>query len=68
MSKPLHRLSHLSGDTMKPISAFDKGCYRVLRGGSWFYTPSAARVAIRLRITPGNRDSLLGFRPICGVR
>ena len=53
---------------MKPISAFDKGCYRVLRGGSWGYAPSFSRVADRGWNTPGSRDDDLGFRRYLGVR
>ena len=40
----------------------DKGDYRVLRGGSWFSLPRYCRSASRLRVAPGYRDSLCGFR------
>ena len=35
---------------------------RVDRGGSWFFDPSFARVAIRNVSAPGNRFNFLGFR------
>ena len=38
------------------------GTYRVLRGGSWFLTPSGARVAFRNDGTPGARNGSFGFR------
>jgi formylglycine-generating enzyme required for sulfatase activity len=45
-------------------SAFTKrSCsYRVVRGGSWDYTPQDLRSAGRYRNAPGNRSNLLGFR------
>ena len=38
------------------------GTYRVLRGGSWNYTPNHARVAYRFTNTPDNRNDNYGFR------
>ena len=38
------------------------GSNRVLRGGSWFYTPALARVANRSWLAPGVRYLDLGFR------
>ncbi len=38
------------------------GDFIVIRGGSWSRVPRFARTAARLRFTPGNRDSGLGFR------
>jgi CRISPR-associated protein Cas7/Csd2 subtype I-C len=35
---------------------------RVLRGGSWGYSPQGLRSAIRFRNTAANRDSVIGFR------
>jgi formylglycine-generating enzyme required for sulfatase activity len=39
----------------------DKSC-RVNRGGSWYFDPQYARVAIRLSSASGFRDGDLGFR------
>ncbi len=41
--------------------------YRILRGGSWYYYPAYCRSAYRLRDTPANRVSSLGFRVVCAV-
>lgn len=41
----------------------DSGTSQVVRGGSWGYMPSYARVAARLRSAPSNRVYSLGFRP-----
>jgi formylglycine-generating enzyme required for sulfatase activity len=38
--------------------------YRVLRGGVWFVNASILRSAFRLRLTPGNNDTGLGFRVV----
>ena len=38
------------------------GVSRVLRGGSWNYTPAEARVAKRHGNAPGDRYGFLGFR------
>ncbi|NEO82994.1 MAG: SUMF1/EgtB/PvdO family nonheme iron enzyme [Spirulina sp. SIO3F2] len=40
---------------------------RILRGGSWFYSPRNCRSACRIDITSGNRFSWLGFRVVCSV-
>jgi formylglycine-generating enzyme required for sulfatase activity len=37
---------------------------RVLRGGSWCYGVSRCRSASRIYITPGDRDSNIGFRVV----
>ncbi len=39
--------------------------YRVLRGGSWYHDSRGARSAYRLRFTPDNRYSSVGFRVVC---
>lgn len=39
-----------------------KGTYRVLRGGSWNFTPRNVRSANRFSLTPGDRYSDVGFR------
>ena len=38
--------------------------FRVLRGGSWFSTPSFARVSNRSNNTPGHRSNDYGFRVV----
>ena len=40
------------------------GTYRVLRGGSWYNTPSFARVANRLYSPPDYRNNRCGFRVV----
>jgi len=40
--------------------------YRVLRGGSWYYTAVNARAANRNWSRPGNRYCDLGFRLVWG--
>ncbi len=40
----------------------DSGSYRVIRGGSWNYSPQSCRVANRYFLTPGNRNYSIGFR------
>lgn len=40
----------------------DKSPPRVFRGGSWYNSPAYARVADRLRSTPGYRYYILGVR------
>jgi formylglycine-generating enzyme required for sulfatase activity len=39
------------------------GSKRVGRGGSWYYPTRSCRSAMRRKITPGNRNYDLGFRP-----
>ena len=39
------------------------GYYRVVRGGSWRDGALGFRSASRDRCSPGNRNSILGFRP-----
>ena len=39
---------------------------RVCRGGSWIIDASGCRAAPRCRSNPGNRNSVLGFRPALG--
>ena len=52
---------------MRLIPPFSNS-YRVGRGGSGYDSPSFARVAIRLRYSPGDRDLSLGFRLYLEVR
>ena len=39
--------------------------FRLLRGGSWFSSPRAARAAFRSSHLPGNDDASFGLRPCC---
>ncbi len=38
------------------------GAKRVLRGGSWFYSPQITRAALRISDSPADRSSGFGFR------
>jgi formylglycine-generating enzyme required for sulfatase activity len=40
----------------------EEGLYRVLRGGSWFYSPRRCRLACRDDSHPVLRYGLIGFR------
>lgn len=40
----------------------DNGTYRILRGGSWFYTKTSCRSSHRRCLTPEYRASGIGFR------
>jgi formylglycine-generating enzyme required for sulfatase activity len=53
-----------SGEPSAGVDVQDSasGSYRVYRGGCWRNVPQLARVAVRGRNTPGNRDGALGFR------
>ena len=42
----------------------ESGSDRVRQGGSWFFDPRYARVAIRDYVDPGVRDRRLGLRLI----
>ena len=44
------------------LQALRRGPDRVLRGGSWSSEPSYLRAAHRFGSTPGNRDTIFGFR------
>lgn len=48
----------------QPIEDFEKTnqSMRVLRGGSWDFSAEVARISLRNRSDPSNRDSYLGFR------
>jgi formylglycine-generating enzyme required for sulfatase activity len=49
------------GDSVDPVGP-SAGAYRVRRGGSWYDAPRDARVANRIRITPGYRGFNFGVR------
>ena len=40
----------------------EKGQFRVLRGGAWFFSPGDCRSAYRYRLEPGHRSHLFGLR------
>ena len=48
-------------DVVDPQGA-EKGEFRVLRGGSWYFNPEDCRSAYRRRYLPGSRDYNRGFR------
>ncbi|MBE9065647.1 formylglycine-generating enzyme family protein [Leptolyngbya cf. ectocarpi LEGE 11479] len=48
------------------VQGGDSG-YRILRGGSWSYTPGLCRSAVRDNLMPGNRDFNIGFRVVCSA-
>jgi formylglycine-generating enzyme required for sulfatase activity len=43
-----------------------RGGWRVVRGGSWVYSPWGLRSAWRGRIRPQDQLQYLGFRVVCG--
>jgi formylglycine-generating enzyme required for sulfatase activity len=53
---------------MRLLMDLDVKRYRVNRGGSWSYSPSYAREVYRIRFTPVDRYSDLGFRLYQGIR
>jgi sulfatase modifying factor 1 len=53
--------TYVVGRTADPIGPA-AGSFRVIRGGSWSHDAQRGRVANRYSITPGRRDSGLGFR------
>src|ERR1019366_4179276 len=50
-------------DVVDPQGA-EKGKYRVLRGGSWFFIPRYCRSALRHSYGPGVRYYIYGFRVV----
>jgi formylglycine-generating enzyme required for sulfatase activity/predicted Ser/Thr protein kinase len=46
----------------------DSSSDRVLRGGSWDFSPQYCRSAIRIFLAPDNRYNSIGFRVICRLR
>jgi len=53
--------SYPSGAQIDPVGAAS-GSYRVLRGGSWYYSVVFVRSASRIYNTPSIRFSSVGFR------
>ena len=45
----------------------DESSRRILRGGSWFDNPRNCRSAYRLRLEPGSRYDIIGFRVCCSA-
>ncbi|HBE21138.1 MAG TPA: formylglycine-generating enzyme family protein [Cyanobacteria bacterium UBA11149] len=41
--------------------------FRLLRGGSWYFSPDFCRAGNRRRFDPDFDDSNIGFRVVCGV-
>jgi formylglycine-generating enzyme required for sulfatase activity len=52
-----------SSPSTNPIGP-SSGSYRVLRGGSWYFTADICRVDRSSRSSPGRRDSNYGFRVV----
>jgi formylglycine-generating enzyme required for sulfatase activity len=40
-------------------------CYRLMRGGSWFFNPLFARAAFRFSFNPDDDTPVVGLRPCC---
>ncbi len=51
-----------SSPAADPKGPADARQYRVLRGGSWSYSPALARVSVRVRYGPSERYNDIGFR------
>jgi sulfatase modifying factor 1 len=51
-----------SGSAVRDPAGPSSGSFRVFRGGSWLSTARCCRSAYRGGVTPGYRDSNLGFR------
>ncbi|MGC1307842.1 MAG: formylglycine-generating enzyme family protein [Phormidesmis sp.] len=45
----------------------DKEASRILRGGSWYFSPRYCRSAYRSYFTPDLRDDVIGFRVSCSA-
>lgn len=58
-----------AGDDQKDPAGPANGEYRVLRGGSWYYSfgPQFCRSAFRYYVGPGDKHGSRGFRAVCGV-
>ncbi|MCX6276584.1 MAG: formylglycine-generating enzyme family protein, partial [Bacteroidetes bacterium] len=50
-----------AGVVANPLGPLD-GSYRVVRGGSWYYSARRCRAACRGSNAPGNRYDVIGFR------
>ena len=51
-------------DSQSDPTGAPSGDNRVIRGGSWYYSPDYCRSAIRLTYYPGSRGSDKGFRVV----
>lgn len=56
-------LNQFDEPSVNELSTFNAP--RVLRGGTWSFNRDGARSTTRFRLTPDNRDGVVGFRVVC---
>ena len=61
-----NEMYYVNSPKINPTGA-SSGTYRVMRGGSWDYSPQSCRVAIRSYNTSSNRINTIGFRIVSSM-